>query len=101
MRLLERLKLAPDAIDWICPHQNVRPMAGQWVADVGTPLDRVIHTRREYGNLGAANILVNIHEGSKRGCFRPGQSILSFGQGSGMSNGAFVVRWSRQSDAHA
>lgn len=94
LKLLERERLTVKDIDWVCPHQNVKTVSERWIEMLGIPAEKVIQTRREFGNMGPANVLVNLNRGAELGCFRPGDRILLFGQGSGMSVGVTLLRWS-------
>ncbi len=94
LRLLEKEGLTIKDIDWVCPHQNVKPVSGRWMEMLGVPKERIIETRKEFGNMGPANVLVNLHRGAELGRFKPGDRILLLGQGSGMSVGVALLRWS-------
>jgi len=85
--------MRPDDVDWICPHQNVKTVSEAWIQRIGVPGARVIETRKEYGNVGPANVLLNLNRGFESGKLRHGDTILMFGQGSGMSVGAMLLRW--------
>ena len=91
--LLQKLELSLSDIAWVCPHQNVKTVSEAWITRIGIPSDRVVDTRKEYGNCGPANVLLNLNRGAERKKFAHGDRILLFGQGSGMSVGALVLRW--------
>jgi 3-oxoacyl-[acyl-carrier-protein] synthase-3 len=91
--LLDKAKLAISDVDWVCPHQNVKTVSEAWIQRIGVPSARVIETRKEYGNVGPANVLLNLNRGAETGKFRHGETILMFGQGAGMSVGAILLRW--------
>ncbi len=91
--LLRKVGLTIDDVDWVCPHQNVKTVSEAWIDRIGVPRARVIETRKEYGNVGPANVLLNLDRGATSGAFRHGDKILLFGQGSGMSVGALLLRW--------
>lgn len=91
--LLEKLELKISDVDWVCPHQNVKTVSGAWIDRIGIPLERVVDTRKEYGNCGPANVLLNLNRGAERKLFKHGDRILLFGQGSGMSVGTLLLRW--------
>ena len=102
---LGKADLTVEDIDWVCPHQNVKTVSGGRIARLCIPRARVVETRKEYGNVGPANVLLNLDRGAKQGLFRHGHHLLLFGQGSGMSVGAAVLRWyapenTDQSPAH-
>ncbi|HXT95527.1 MAG TPA: 3-oxoacyl-[acyl-carrier-protein] synthase III C-terminal domain-containing protein [Polyangia bacterium] len=91
--LLRKVGLTIADVDWVCPHQNVKTVSEAWIDRIGVSRDRVIETRKEYGNVGPANVLLNLDRGATTGAFRHGDKILLFGQGSGMSVGALLLRW--------
>jgi 3-oxoacyl-(acyl-carrier-protein) synthase III len=91
--LLRKVSLTIADVDWVCPHQNVKTVSEVWIDRIGVPRDRVIETRKEYGNVGPANVLLNLDRGATGGAFRHGDKILLFGQGSGMSVGTLLLRW--------
>jgi len=90
---LAKADLSVADIDWVCPHQNVKTVSEAWIARLGIPRARVVETRKEYGNVGPANVLLNLDRGAQQGLFRHGDHLLLFGQGSGMSVGAAILRW--------
>jgi 3-oxoacyl-[acyl-carrier-protein] synthase-3 len=91
--LLDKAGITLADVDWICPHQNVKTVSGAWLEAIGAPPEKVIETRKEYGNVGPANVLLNLNRGAEQRKFRDGDRILIFGQGAGMSVGATLVRW--------
>lgn len=91
--LLDKLGLSLEQVDWVCPHQNVKTVSEAWIARIGVPFEKVIETRKEYGNCGPANVLLNLNRGAERKKFKHGDRIMLFGQGSGMSVGTLVLRW--------
>jgi len=91
--LLAKAGLTIADVDWVCPHQNVRTVSEAWMQRIGVPWSRVIETRKEYGNVGPANVLINLDRGAETGKLRRGHVVLLVGQGSGMSVGALLLRW--------
>ncbi|MDB4933717.1 MAG: fabH2, partial [Labilithrix sp.] len=77
----------------VCPHQNVKTVSEAWIERIGFPAERVVDTRKEYGNCGPANVLLNLNRGAERKKFKHGDRILLFGQGSGMSVGTLLLSW--------
>ncbi len=98
--LLAKVRLSLADVDWVCPHQNVKPVSVQWVARIGVAADKVIETRKEYGNCGPANVLINLNHGAERRLFKHGDRILLCGLGSGMSVGTLMLQWHRSANAH-
>ena len=91
--LLEKLHLSLDQVDWVCPHQNVKTVSEAWIERIGVPPAKVVETRKEYGNCGPANVLLNLNRGAEHKKFKHGDHVLLFGQGSGMSVGTLMLRW--------
>jgi 3-oxoacyl-[acyl-carrier-protein] synthase III/SAM-dependent methyltransferase len=91
--LLDKAHLAISDVDWVCPYQNVKTVSEAWIERIGVRSERVIETRKEYGNVGPANVLLNLNRGVEAGNLRGGDTILVFGQGSGVSVGAMLLRW--------
>lgn len=91
--LLDKLGLSLEQVDWVCPHQNVKTVSEAWIARIGIPPAKVVETRKEYGNCGPANVLLNLNRGAELGKFKHGDHVLLFGQGSGMSVGTLMLRW--------
>jgi 3-oxoacyl-[acyl-carrier-protein] synthase-3 len=98
--LLKKARLTLTDVDWVCPHQNVKTVSEAWLDRIGVPRERVIETRKEYGNVGPANVLLNLNRGAESERFKHGDVILLFGQGSGMSVGTLLLRWHRRANAH-
>ena len=98
--LLEKLQLNLSNVDWVCPHQNVKTVSEVWIERIGILPDRVIETRKEFGNCGLANVLLNLNRGAERKKFAHGDSILLFGQGSGMSVGVLFLHWHGGANPH-
>jgi 3-oxoacyl-[acyl-carrier-protein] synthase-3 len=99
--LLEKLGMSRGQIDWVCPHQNVKTVSEVWIERMGISPSRVVETRKEYGNCGPANPLLNLNRGAEQRRFKHGDNILLFGEGSGMAVGALVLRWHGAANANA
>jgi 3-oxoacyl-[acyl-carrier-protein] synthase III len=93
-KLLEREGLTMADIDWVCPHQNVKTVSTRWMEMMEVPPHKIVETRKTFGNMGPANVLVNLNHGAEEGKFRPGDKILLVGQGAGMSVGVTLLSWS-------
>jgi 3-oxoacyl-[acyl-carrier-protein] synthase-3 len=92
-KLLAREGLSVRDVDWVCPHQNVKTVSSRWMELLGIPPEKVVETRKVFGNMGPANVLVNLNHGAETGRFRAGDRILLVGQGAGMSVGATLLTW--------
>lgn len=77
-------------VDWFVPHQaNLRILAAvaeRW----GVSLDRFVLVLEETGNTSSASVPIALDRGIKSGRIRPGQRVLTFALGAGLSYGAVV-----------
>jgi 3-oxoacyl-[acyl-carrier-protein] synthase III len=60
------------------PHQNVKTVSEAWIDRIGIPRARVVETRKEYGNVGRANVLLNLDRGATNGAFQHGVQPARF-----------------------
>lgn len=85
--------LAPDAIDWLVPHQaNSRIIDGVG-RKLGLPPERVVKTIARHANTSAASIPLALAEAVADGRIRPGHLVLMEALGGGLSWGASLLRW--------
>jgi 3-oxoacyl-[acyl-carrier-protein] synthase-3 len=91
--LLEKEGKNLHEIDWVIPHQNIKPIFGAWIKRLKIAEEKVIYTNYKYGNIGAANLWANLDEGLTNGKIKPGDLILFMAQGSGFAVGAMLLRW--------
>lgn len=92
-KLLDREGLSIADIDWVCPHQNVKTVSTRWLELMEVPPHKIVETRKVFGNMGPANVLVNLNHAAESGKLEPGDKILLVGQGAGMSVGATLISW--------
>ncbi|MCC7167115.1 MAG: ketoacyl-ACP synthase III [Rhodospirillales bacterium] len=84
--------LAPEAIDWVVPHQaNVRILDGT-ARKLGLPRERMIVTVDRHANTSAASIPLALDEAIRDGRIKPGQLLLLEAMGGGFTWGACLVR---------
>ena len=93
--LLEKEGVNKQDIDWVIPHQNIKPIFGAWMKKLRIPEEKVIYTNYKYGNIGAANIWANLEEGLVKQKIKKGDLILFVVQGSGFAVGSMLMRWSK------
>jgi 3-oxoacyl-[acyl-carrier-protein] synthase-3 len=93
MQLMECNHLAPDDLAWIVPHQaNVRIIEAA-AKRSKIPLSKFFLNIEEYANTSAASIPIALSEMSSRGLLKPGDLILTFGFGAGLTYGGNLIRW--------
>jgi 3-oxoacyl-[acyl-carrier-protein] synthase-3 len=91
--LLKKVEISKQEIDWVIPHQNIKPIFGAWIKKLRIPEEKVIYTNYKYGNIGAANLWANLEEGLNNEKIKKGDLILFLAQGSGFAVGSMLMRW--------
>lgn len=91
--LLQRNKLAAEAIDLVIPHQaNLR--INEVVREhLGLPPERVFNNIQRYGNTTAATIPICMSEAVEQGALKPGALVMTLAFGAGFTWGGNIIRW--------
>jgi 3-oxoacyl-[acyl-carrier-protein] synthase-3 len=91
--VLERVGVAPDAVDWFVPHQaNVRII--QSVQErLGLPAERFYVNIDRYGNTTAATIPLCLDELAEQGKLHAGSKVVLFTFGAGFTWGSCYLVW--------
>jgi 3-oxoacyl-[acyl-carrier-protein] synthase-3 len=85
--------LAPDAIDWLIPHQaNLRIMDAT-AKKLHVPHDKLVVTVDGHANTSAASIPLALDTAVRDGRIRVGQHVMLAGVGGGFTWGAALLRW--------
>jgi 3-oxoacyl-[acyl-carrier-protein] synthase-3 len=85
--------LAPDAIDWLIPHQaNLRIMDAT-AKKLHLPHEKMVVTVDRHANTSAASIPLALDTAVRDGRIRAGQHVMLAGVGGGFTWGAVLVRW--------
>lgn len=85
--------LSIDDVRWIVPHQaNVRIIEAA-AKRAKIPLDKFFINIQEYANTSAASIPIALSEMSAQGLLAPGDLLLTFGFGAGLTYGGNLIRW--------
>jgi 3-oxoacyl-[acyl-carrier-protein] synthase-3 len=86
-------KVAPDAVDWLIPHQaNIRIIEST-SKKFGVGLDKVIVTVDHHGNTSAASIPLALDTAVRDGRIQRGQKIVLEGIGGGFTWGAVLLEF--------
>lgn len=92
-RLLEALGADVSDVDWFVPHSaNLRMIEGI-CERLGLPADRALHSVTKYGNTSSASIPLALDLACKAGKLSPGQLIVAYGFGSGLTQAGLAFRW--------
>jgi len=90
---IEKAGVTTADVDWIVPHQaNIRIIQGT-AKKMDIPMDRVVVTVQDHGNISAASIPLALSVGVERGQIKPGDLIVTEAIGGGLAWGAVVLRW--------
>jgi len=85
--------VAPDAIDWLIPHQaNLRIMDAT-AKKLHLPHEKMIVTVDRHANTSAASIPLALDTAVRDGRIRAGQHVMLAGVGGGFTWGAVLLRW--------
>jgi 3-oxoacyl-[acyl-carrier-protein] synthase-3 len=85
--------LAPDAIDWLVPHQANRRIIEGTGRKLGLDPAKVVITVDHHGNTSAASIPLALTEAVMDGRVKRGDLVLLEAMGGGFTWGAALVRW--------
>lgn len=97
-RSVLRAPLAERGLDWedmaaICVHQASLSSLHTFCEAVGIPLEKVVVTIAEHGNLVASTIPVQLHQAVQSGRVQRGDLVALVGVASGVSAGTVLLRW--------
>lgn len=92
-RVMRQVGVTGDQIDLVIPHQANLRIIESVAKHAGVPMERVMVTVQQYGNMSAATVPVSLVEALKDGRVRPGSLLLMPGFGGGLTFGALLVRW--------
>ncbi|WP_424769051.1 ketoacyl-ACP synthase III [Paenibacillus sp. sgz302251] len=93
-QLLERSKLSVTDIDWFIPHSANMRIIEALCERTGFSLDQTLTSIKKFGNTSAASIPLAIDEAVKQGRIEPGQLMLLYGFGGGLTQAGVILRWS-------
>jgi 3-oxoacyl-[acyl-carrier-protein] synthase III len=85
-----------DDIHLVVPHQaNLRIL--QAVAEkIGMPMEKFFTNLEKYGNTSSASIPIALDEAHRKGLISRGDNILLVSFGAGLTWGASILRWTRE-----
>ncbi|MNZ49962.1 3-oxoacyl-[acyl-carrier-protein] synthase 3 protein 2 [compost metagenome] len=93
-QLIERSQLSVNEIDWFIPHSANMRIIEALCERTGFPLSRTLSSIQQYGNTSAASIPLAIDNAVKDGRIKPGQLMLLYGFGGGLTQAGVIIRWS-------
>jgi 3-oxoacyl-[acyl-carrier-protein] synthase-3 len=88
---LDATGLAPDDIDWICPHQANLRIIDFAVSRLGVKKEKVLINIDKVGNTSSASIPILLDQNLRGGKVKPGDTVLMCALGAGISWGGAIV----------
>lgn len=85
--------LAPDAVDWLVPHQANKRIIDSTGRKLGLSGDKVVVTVDRHANTSAASIPLALDVAVGDGRIQRGHVVLLEAMGGGLTWGANVIRW--------
>jgi 3-oxoacyl-[acyl-carrier-protein] synthase-3 len=84
--------MAPDAVDWLIPHQaNVRILSAT-CRKLGVSDEKLVATVDRHGNTSAASVPLALDLAVRDGRVQPGQAVVLQGVGGGFTWGSVLLR---------
>jgi len=93
-QLLERSGYSADEINWFIPHSANMRIIESLCERTGFSLEQTLSSIKQYGNTSAASIPLALDEAVKSGLMKPGQLLLLYGFGGGLTQAGVILRWS-------
>jgi 3-oxoacyl-[acyl-carrier-protein] synthase III len=91
--LMDQERIGLEDLAWIVPHQaNIRIIEAA-AKRSGIPLEKFYVNIQEYANTSTASIPIALAEMDAKELLEPGDLILTFGFGAGLTYGGNVIRW--------
>jgi 3-oxoacyl-[acyl-carrier-protein] synthase-3 len=91
--LLDKAGLPMEAVDWFVPHSANLRMIESICEKSGMPPNKTLVSLIRYGNTSAASIPLALAEAVADGRVAPGQLLLLYGFGGGLTHAGLLVRW--------
>ena len=92
-QFLDQSGISAQDIDWFIPHNPNMRIIEAVSERTGIPLDRTVTTLSYTGNTSAASIPIALHAAVQDGRIQPGQLLLLYGFGGGLSQAGLLLRW--------
>ncbi|MFD1174736.1 ketoacyl-ACP synthase III [Paenibacillus puldeungensis] len=92
-QLLDQSELTRDDIDWFVPHSANLRMIESICEKSSIPLAKTLQSVQEMGNTSSASIPLALQVGVNAGQLKPGDRVLVYGFGSGLTHAGLVLRW--------
>lgn len=92
-KVLAQCGITADEVNLVVPHQANLRIIEAVAKYAGIPMEKVMLTVRQYGNMSAATVPVALVEALDAGRVQPGSLLLMPGFGGGLTWASLLVRW--------
>ena len=92
-RACEKANLAPEALDWIIPHQANLRIIQTAISALKLPEEKFICNIGESANISSACIPVALDQAVRDGRIRRGQTVCAVGFGAGLVYGSAIFKY--------
>ena len=83
---------APDAIDWVVPHQANLRILDATARKLGLPMDKIVVTVDRHANTSAASVPLAFDQAWRDGRIKRGDLVMLEAMGGGFTWGASLLR---------
>lgn len=91
--LLEKAKLTLDDIDWFVPHSANFRMVESICKRLEYPIEKTLVSNEFYGNTSSVSIPLAIWVALEESKINPGDKMVLYGFGGGLTHGGVVIEW--------
>ncbi|NLD50475.1 MAG: ketoacyl-ACP synthase III [Clostridiaceae bacterium] len=91
--LVDKAGLTLGDINWFVPHSANLRMIEAICRRLDFPMDRTLVSNQYYGNTSSATIPLALWMAAESGKLNPGDKILLYGFGGGLTHGGVIVEW--------
>lgn len=92
-RVLDDVKMTPNDIDILVPHQANQRITDAVADRLGIPSEKVYSNIDRIGNTSSASIPIGLDELVTSGRLKPGMNVMMTSFGAGVTWGAVLMRW--------
>lgn len=92
-RVLDEVKMTPNDIDLLVPHQANQRITDAVADRLGIPAEKVYSNIDRIGNTSSASIPIGLDELVRAGRLKPGMNVMMTSFGAGVTWSAVLMRW--------
>lgn len=91
--LLQNANMTLEDIEWFVPHSANLRMIEAVCKKLGFPVEKTLISNEFYGNTSSATIPLAIWMALQESKIKPGDKMLLYGFGGGLTHGGIIVKW--------